>query len=161
MEEFVAGLGTSPSRCNLIHGLLSYRSVMTNLGYTEGLQFIDGSFVENVEAREGRDPGDIDVFSFLVRPNHYRTNPALWNASGFVEWATEIADRNRNKSRFGLDTYAIAVDQQGPLGLINETIYWYSLFAHKRITHDWKGFVRIPLNPADDAAARTALLTGP
>jgi hypothetical protein len=161
MEELVASFGTTPSRCNLLYGLLSYRSVMTNLGYTDGLQFIDGSFVENVETREGREPGDIDVFSFLIRPNHYRTDPALWKASGFAEWTTEIADRNRNKSRFGLDTYAIAVDQQAPLGLINETIYWYSLFAHRRITHDWKGFVKIQLNPADDAAARTALLTGP
>jgi hypothetical protein len=134
---------------------------MTNLGYADGVQFVDGSFVENVESREGRDPGDIDLFSFLVRPLHYRTNAALWATTGFAEWTREIADRNRNKMRFGLDTYAIAIDQFRALGLIDETMYWYSLFAHKRITHDWKGFVRIPLNPADDVAARTALLTGP
>lgn len=161
MVELVAGLGTSPCRCNLLFGLLSYRNLITNLGYTDGVQFIDGSFVENVEAREGRDPGDIDVFSFLVRPHRYRTNAALWAATGFAEWTTEIADRNRNKMRFDLDTYAIAIDQAHALSLIDETIYWYSLFAHKRITHDWKGFVRIPLNPTDDAAAKTALLTGP
>ena len=134
---------------------------MTNLDYTDGVQFIDGSFVENVENREGRDPNDIDVFSFVARPHRYRTNAALWATRGFGEWTTEIADRNRNKTRFGLDAYAIAIDQAPALGLIDETIYWYSLFAHKRITHDWKGFVRIQLNPADDAAAKTALLTGP
>jgi len=161
MVELVAGLGTTPCRCNLLFGLLSYRSLMTNLGYTDGVQFIDGSFVENVENREGRDPNDIDVFSFVVRPYRYRSNAALWAASGFGEWTTEIADRNRNKTRFGLDTFAIAIDQAHPLGLIDETIYWYSLFAHKRITHAWKGFVRIQLNSADDVAAKTALLTGP
>jgi hypothetical protein len=131
------------------------------LGYSQGLQFIDGSFVENIEIREGRDPGDIDVFSFLVRPDRYRTDPTLWRAVGFAEWVSEIADCDQNKKRFGLDTYAIAVDQASPLGVITETIYWYSLFGHKKITHDWKGFVQVGLNLADDAAARTALTAGP
>jgi hypothetical protein len=75
----------------------------------------------------------------------------------FPEWSREVADRNVNKKRFGLDTYAIAVDEQGPWGTIIATIYWYSLFAHKRTTHAWKGFLRIPLNAPDDNTARAAL----
>jgi hypothetical protein len=63
MVELVAGLGTTPWRCILLFGLLSYRRLLTNLGYAAGVQFVDGSFVENVETREGRDPGDIDLFS--------------------------------------------------------------------------------------------------
>jgi hypothetical protein len=161
MVELVARLGTTPVRLNLIYGLLQYREMLHRFGYINGMQLVDGSFVENVEVRENRDPGDIDVFSFLVRPIRYRNDPALWKASGFVEWTGEIADRNKNKIRFTLDTCAIAVDQQGPLGIIRETIYWYSLFSHRRTTHDWKGFLYIPLNPVDDAAAKNAIVSGP
>jgi len=34
------------------------------------------------------------------------------------------------------------------------------LFSHRRVSHAWKGFLRIPLNPIDDANAR-ALIAGP
>jgi len=161
VTELVGSFGMTPARHNLLFGLIQYREMLSQFGYSDGMQFIDGSFVENVELRESRDPDDIDVFSFLVRPANYRNNPAQWNNVGYHQWTSEIADRNRNKLRFGLDTYAIAVDQHGPLRIINETIYWYSLFAHGRMTHDWKGFVRLQLDPADDATARTAITSGP
>jgi hypothetical protein len=157
MSELLASLGTTPVRENLLFGLLKYRELLKSTGYVQGIQFIDGSFVENIERRESRDPGDIDVFSFLVRPASFQRDPATWAAVGFPVWATYLMDRDRNKERFGLDTYGIAVDQHGPLRLINETIYWYSLFSHKRVTHEWKGFLRIPLDPIDDALAMAAL----
>ncbi|KYK45336.1 hypothetical protein A1D31_34875 [Bradyrhizobium liaoningense] len=158
MTELVAALGTTPWRENLLFGLLEYRALLAHHGYIDGLQFIDGSFVENVEVRESRDPGDIDVFSFLMRPAAYQQDPNLWASIGFAVWIGELMDRDKNKSRFLLDTYGIAVDQHGPLRLINETIYWYSLFSHRRVTREWKGFVRVPLNPADDAAARAMIV---
>jgi hypothetical protein len=157
MVELVASLGTTDPRRELVRGLLDYRQLLERLGYTLGFQYIDGSFVEDVEAREGRPPGDIDVFGFLVRPQRYQQDQAQWIAVGFPEWNSEIVDFTVNKRRFKIDTYAIAVDQVGPLDLIAATTYWSSLFAHKRITHDWKGFLQILLNPADDAAARALL----
>lgn len=157
MSELVSALGTSDPRRALLKGLLDYRQLLDGLGYTGGMQYIDGSFVEDVEQREGRTPGDIDVFSFLVRPRQYQQDQNLWMTRGFPEWSSEIVDIDANKRRFGLDTYAIAVDQQGALNLISATTYWSSLFAHKRVTHDWKGFLQIRLNPADDVAARALL----
>lgn len=153
MTEMVTALGTTTERRTLLRGLIGYRALLSTLGYTTGLQFINGTFAENVEAREGRPPNDIDVFSFLVRPAHYQNDPSRWIANGWNEWISEIANPPFNKTRYGLDTYAIAIDQHNALSLIKETIYWYSLFSHKRVTHDWKGFVRIALNPVDDAAA--------
>ena len=153
MTDVAVALGTTRERRLLLKGLLAYRELLRTLGYTAGVQFINGSFVEDVEARESRAPGDIDVFSFLERPLPYRNDPALWALSGFADWKNEIANRTLNKSRFGVDTYAVAVDQHGALSLITMTVYWYSLFAHKKVTHDWKGFVRVALDPNDDAAA--------
>lgn len=158
MTELVTALGTTPWRENLLFGLLEYRRLLDRHGYSDGLQFIDGSFVENVEVRESRDPGDIDVFSFLMRPAAYQQDPNLWATVGFPAWAGELMDRDKNKARFLLDTYGIAVDQHGRLTLINETIYWYSLFSHRRVTREWKGFVIMPLNPPDDAAARAMIV---
>jgi Family of unknown function (DUF6932) len=157
MTDLVAALGSTNHRKTLLQGLLDYRALLATLGYQTGLQFIDGTFVENVEQREQRDPGDIDVFSFLVRPQRYQQDAQLWQQTGFPEWNAEIVDFDRNKLRFGLDTYAVAVDEQGPLRLINATVYWYSLFAHKRVTHDWKGFLWVPIDAQDDATARAAL----
>lgn len=157
VAELIGALGTTDPRRVLLTGLLDYRLLLDRLGYTQGFHYIDGSFVEDVEAREGRAPGDIDVFSFLVRPVAYQQDPALWIARGFPEWSTEIVDVAVNKRRFGLDTYAIAVDQHGALNVISATTYWSSLFAHKKVTHDWKGFLQIALNPADDIAARALL----
>jgi hypothetical protein len=157
MTELVSSMGTTPDRRILIKGLLGYRALLMRLGYTTGVQFVDGSFAENVETREGRPPNDIDVFSFLERPQHYRNDPALWALSGFAEWQNEVANRALNKSRFAIDAYAIAFDQANGLMVITTTIYWYSLFAHKKVTHDWKGFLRVSLNAADDAAAHSLL----
>ncbi|WP_315789781.1 MULTISPECIES: DUF6932 family protein [unclassified Bradyrhizobium] len=157
-SEMVAAMATSPARENLLFGLLKYRRMLGAAGYTDGIQFVDGSFVENVELRENRDPGDIDVFSFLVRPQAFRVDPAKWAAVGFPNWVLYLMNREKNKQRFRIDSYGIAVDQHGALGIINETIYWYSLFSHKRLTHDWKGFLCVPLNLADDEEALSALI---
>ena len=157
MREVVRRFGTSDHRRRLIKNLLAYRSVLHARGYDRGLQLVNGSFVEDVETREGRNPGDIDVFSFLVRPTKYKDNEALWRTTGILEWCDVIANRAMNKSRYQLDTYAIAVDQHNALGLIVETVYWSSLFAHKRVTHEWKGFLRIAIDAADDALASQSL----
>lgn len=157
MVELVGALATTDPRRELVRGLLDYRQLLQNLGYTAGLQYIDGSFVEDVEAREGRPPGDIDVFGFLVRPQKYRQDQALWISVGYPEWVSEVIDFTVNKQRFKIDTYAIAIDQSGLLDVIEATTYWSSLFAHKRMTHDWKGFLKIPLDHVGDAAARALL----
>jgi hypothetical protein len=161
MSELVVSLGTTPPRQNLIFGLLRYRELLGSFGYTSGVQFIDGSFVEDVETREARDPGDIDVFSFLMQPAQYVGNVALWQSMGFPQWAAEVVNQNLNKQRYQLDTYGMVVDQGGPLEMMNATIYWYSLFSHKKVAQDWKGFVIIPLNPADDQMALASIVSGP
>jgi hypothetical protein len=161
MTELVTALGTTPPRQNLLFGLLKYRKLLGLLGYVNGVQFIDGSFVENVETRDTRDPSDIDVFSFLMQPAQYLGNIPLWQSTGFPQWVGEVVNQSLNKQRYQCDTYGIVVDQGGPLEMMNATIYWYSLFSHKKVTHDWKGFVRIPLNPADDQAALASIVSGP
>jgi hypothetical protein len=159
MPELVSTFGTTPHRCQLLRNLIAYRALLTKGGYVGGIQFIDGSFVENVEALESRSPGDIDLFSILNAPPKYRTDPAAWQATGLPFWNAEVADRHLNKQRFSLDTYAVLFEelQAEPMNLISGLIYWYGLFSHQRTTFAWKGFAGLTLDPAADQAALSQL----
>lgn len=157
MTEMVTTFGTTPHRRQLLRNLISYRQLILDGGYTLGLQFLDGSFVENVEAHSGREPKDIDVFSLLHVPHQYAQDPASWSADCFAYWATEIQNLPLNKARFKLDTYASLVEEFQLVDLLKYVMYWYSLFSHQRDTFAWKGFVAVLLDPSQDADALTLL----
>lgn len=157
MGELAAALGSTPQRRQLLRNLIAYRAVIAGDGYQSGIQFVDGSFVENIEVTASRPPSDIDVFSILDAPAKYQSDPAAWAATGLPFWQKEVSDRDRNKTRFSLDTYADLFQEMAPLGLIDSVIYWYSLFSHQRTTLAWKGFAALVLDPAGDQVALTAL----
>lgn len=158
MPELVAAFGTTRHRCQLLRNLIAYRALLAEGGYVGGIQFIDGSFVENVEALN-RNPMDIDVFSILSAPSKYLTDPAAWQATGLPFWHAEVANRDLNKQRFSLDTYAVLFEerQAQPMNLISDIIYWYGLFSHQRDTFAWKGFAGLALDPAADQVALSQL----
>jgi len=157
MVDIVAQLGTTPQRRQLLRNLIAYRALLASDGYQSGIQFIDGSFVENIEGSANRPPSDIDVFSILNAPQKYLSDQATWASIGRNFWQTEIADRNKNKQRFSLDTYALLYEELQPVGLIRNVIYWYGLFSHQRDTFAWKGFVVLTLDPAGDQVALAQL----
>jgi len=126
-------------------------------GYVAGIQFLDGSFVEDVERHSGREPGDIDVFSLLSIPQRYVQSPATWNPDGFTFWAGEIQNQPLNKSRFELDTYAVLIEDMPFVHLVKDVMYWYSLFSHQKLSFAWKGFVAVLLDQGQDADALLAL----
>lgn len=157
MPEMVQAFGTTPTRRVLLRNLIAYRQLILEGGYTSGLQFLDGSFVEDVEKHSRREPRDIDVFSLLHVPTQYAQNPQSWQTSGYQFWAEEIQNQPKNKNRFKLDTYAALVEEFHLLGLLKNVMYWYSLFSHQRDTFAWKGFVAVVLDPAQDADALNLL----
>ncbi|MBK8159689.1 MAG: hypothetical protein IPK59_13285 [Rhodospirillaceae bacterium] len=155
MIEFADAFGTTPHRRSLIRNLVQYRTLLATDGYLHGIQFVDGSFVENVETNRGRPPGDIDVLSLLEAPAKYHPSNADWDSNwqntGEAFWKSEVVNRPVNKARFLLDTYAMIVTEMPLEGFLDNVIYWYSLFSHQRDTFAWKGFVRIALNTDEDA----------
>ena len=54
-------LGTTVERRAILGKYLDFRERLRVEGLTNGFQWLDGSFLEDVEAREGRAPKDIDV----------------------------------------------------------------------------------------------------
>ncbi len=68
-SALVQRMAGNRERCAILAGLFRYRAALRVLGFTRGFQWLDGSFVEDVEAREDRPPNDIDVVTFAHPPD--------------------------------------------------------------------------------------------
>src|SRR5258707_13269006 len=62
--ELCDRFATSPDRVRILDGFLRLRALLRDHGMTDGFQWVDGSFLEDVENAEHRPPGDIDVVTF-------------------------------------------------------------------------------------------------
>lgn len=151
--EVVHNFGTTAERRSLLANLISYRTLLAEEGYVSGIQFIDGSFVEDIEAAAKRPPSDIDVFSILNLPAKYVGAGPDALAEGEAFWRDRIANRDHNKANLKLGTYALLVEQTPLWGMLEQVMYWYSLFSHQRDTFAWKGFLAIMLDPIADKEA--------
>lgn len=145
--ELVQRFATSPERGALLRGLLNYRAALRGLGFVDGFQWLDGSFVENVEAHQSRPPRDVDVVTFAHAPigiRHDEINKMMTeHPSLFV--------REQILERYRCDAFLIRLSKQ-PEKLVQDVRYWYGLFSHRRGDQVWKGMLQIPLQSDDDAA---------
>lgn len=150
MVEVVECFSTSPERVEILWGLLQYRNALVAAGLVNAFQWLDGSFVENVEVLESRSPGDVDVVTFFRRPVPDE------------EWRTWfLANRNLftpayTKATYRCDAYGVDLGTP-PENVVRWTRYWFGLFSHKRVTKQWKGMVQIQLSAEDNAAAAARL----
>ncbi len=149
--ELVNRFATTPERTRLLIGLLDLRQALSKLGVTQGAQWIDGSFVENVEALRGRAPADIDVVTFAARPI---LDEAQWRQT--VDQNQNLFYSQHTKTIFGCDHYFLDTRKRSEL-LIADTTYFFGLFSHQRLTSIWKGMLELPFS-SDDQHARTLLL---
>jgi hypothetical protein len=68
MTALVQRFAASRERLDILRGLLEYRAALGAIGIVQGFQWLDGSFVEDVEVTKGRPPSDIDVVTLAYRP---------------------------------------------------------------------------------------------
>ena len=54
-------LATTPHRRGILGQFLDFRERLTTEGLINGFQWLDGSFLEDIEVRESRPPKDLDV----------------------------------------------------------------------------------------------------
>ena len=149
MCEVIARFGGTPERKAILVGLLNFRQALRARGLTEGFQWIDGSFVENVEVSRGRPPADIDLVTF-VRPPEDLKNDSQW--ASFVKATPELFNPRETKRRYLCDAYLVDLDGRGEI-LVENTKYWFGLFSHQRETSLWKGMLKVPLCSDDDRAS--------
>jgi hypothetical protein len=132
---------------------LDFRNNIHGLGVRSGYQWLDGSFLEDIERKENRDPQDLDLVTVFAGIDAADLTAIEAACPAFI-------DRKESKRLYLLDHFPFRADESIVL-TIESTRYWIQLFTHRR-DQIWKGMLRIALDtPADDAAALAALNPNP
>jgi len=148
MDDVILRFGTSTPRREILDGWLNYRKSLHSAGIVDGFQWIDGSFLEDIEMTQSRPPNDIDCVTF------YRL-PFGVSDQDLIESEPELFVNPQVKARFKVDAYTTNLGLPANL-LVSQSCYWYSVWSHRRDLN-WKGFVEVDLNPSDDPTASKLL----
>lgn len=139
----------SPERMAILDGLLRFRADLHKAAITSGFQWLDGSFLEQVEVLEGRAPRDMDVVTFLDLPSGQ-------DQRSLVQSHGPLFDQKHVKATYAMDAYFAVLGQPTDKWQVKNVAYWYSLWSHRR-DGLWKGFVQVDLDPSQDGDARAIL----
>ncbi|GAA6202370.1 hypothetical protein NBRC116599_35960 [Aquicoccus sp. SU-CL01552] len=102
--------------------------------------------MEDIETNESRPPNDIDVVTYIVIPSGY-------SQASLLPALAPLMDKKATKAKYKVDAHVFDLKQV----TIPNVCYWYSLWSHRR-DGLWKGFAHLPLDPAKDSTAQTALV---
>lgn len=150
VAELCDRFATSTKRKQILDGFLKLRAELFALGI-KGFQWLDGSFLEDIEFQEGRDPGDIDAITFVAEPP---TTAGL--ATKLIGPRPDLWKPDETKAKYSVDHYLVSLGAS-PVKIVEDTKYWYALFSHRR-DGIWKGMLEVTLtDKSDDDAARTVL----
>lgn len=141
--------GMTAERREILCKFLDFRERLRGEGLTTGFQWLDGSFLEDVETRESRPPKDLDVVTV-----YWGYDRAF--QTGLIARFREFSSPRLSKAAYSLDHYNFDASFD-PAVTLEQTRYWILLFSHNR-QGVWKGMLRIELNtPNEDALARQHL----
>ena len=148
LPEFAYRFGQSAERRGLLSHFLRYRAVLQRAGLSSGLQWVNGSFVEDAERVRGRPPADVDVVSFVYLPAGVSESELHRSHRSIFDW-------DYIRREFSVDGYIVPMDLSAPetvLYALRNAVYWYSVWSHTR-DRQWKGYVELDLGPSGDSEA--------
>lgn len=143
ISEVIARFATTVERVNILNGLLKYRQDLRKIGVNQGFQWLDGSFLENVEITRNRPPQDMDLVTFAAIP------PEL-DQKQLIKDYPHLFIREETKKHYYCDAFLVDLNKRPEL-LVNETRYWFGLFSHQRASSIWKGMLKVDM-VSDDAS---------
>lgn len=155
LSETARAFCTSRTRIAIFRGLLEHRRELARLGFVQGFQWLSGSFLENIEQIESRDPRDIDVVTFCLPPAQCQS-PADLNA--LAQANLDLFEPTRAKARFYCDPYFVNL-LYGSTAIVALTRYWFGLFSHRR-GGLWKGLLQVQLPVAQDDTDAESYING-
>jgi len=137
---------TTAERCAILDGWLRYRQALYDAGIESGFQWLNGSFLEDVESGKGRPPNDVDLVTFFEMPEN-TTQEDLFNRN------SNLFDTTLSKQQYRVDAYAVILGKPADAQLVKSISYWYSMWSHRRRDLAWKGFVQVELDSMKDEVA--------
>lgn len=149
LVDFVTRFAKTEDRRHIIRGFLEFRRALHEAGLVDGFQWIDGSFVEDVETFRNRPPNDVDVVTFARLPDGYDERRMLHDYP-------RLFDGDRLADQFKVDSYFVFLDPDSLRYVVDQSVYWYSVWSHTR-TGDWKGYLQVTLAGDGDAVAKNEL----
>ena len=147
--DFVEQFAFTPGRTEILKGFLDYRAALHGAGLTNGFQWVDGSFMQDVENHETRPPNDVDVVTYFHLPTG-ETQASLVAKTG------KLLSNAYVKATYKVDAYPYVLGELTDTRQVRQISYWYSMWSHRR-DGLWKGFLQIDLRPDEDAEARRVL----
>ncbi len=144
--EFAKRFGGTPERRKILRGLLLLRGDLINNGVTDGYQWINGSFVEDVESIRKSPPNDVDVVTFAAWGDGARQ-------MALVAAIPDLLTHLGSKNTYMVDHYIHPTDQVLSERSAQVVAYWFSMWSNQKTSGRRKGFASVSLNAADDAAA--------
>ena len=142
--ECVHAFSFSEGRKSILRGWLLHRKALRAIGFDDGFQWLDGSFVEQHKV-----PKDLDVMSFFRRPKTVTTRDAL---AMHIRANLPVFGRAQVKAVFHVDFMVADLDGT-PETLVDLTRYFTGLFSHRRGDFVWKGMLQVPMDGNEDQAA--------
>jgi hypothetical protein len=155
LTQIAKNLCGSNRRKDIFKGLLQYRQELANIGLKDGFQWLSGSFMEDIEMLEAREPRDVDLVTFCHRPAA-AVGDTAWQA--FITANTHLLFWRLVKPVFKCDGYFMDLNT-APANVVNQARYWFGLYSHRR-GGLWKGLLQVPLIVTQDDAD-ASLLVGP
>lgn len=149
LNDVVEKFALSEERVDILNGLMDYRGALHGAGLVHGFQWLDGSFLENIEDTEARPPNDIDVVTFFELP------PGQTQSTLFPT-IVNLIDSDETKQNYRVDAYPFVLSSGMSEAAVRQTAYWYSMWSHRR-DGTWKGFLQVDLSPAGDQLGRDRL----
>jgi hypothetical protein len=149
LADFVEKFSTSEHRVEILRGFLAYRSEFKKIGLVSGFQWIDGSFVENVEKNRSRPPSDIDIVTFAERP--VVNDEEAW--ANMANSRLDLFHPELAKNKYMCDAYFVDLMLPSRV-IVNRTSYWFGLFSHQKESYLWKGMLEISLSDDEETALK-------
>lgn len=138
-------LASTPQRVDILKKFIAFREKLDNLGLKNGYQWLDGSFLEDIENQEGRSPRDLDVVTVYWGYDISFQENLVKNLPEFFHPALA-------KHTYSLDHYPFDASHL-PEVTVEISRYWIQLFSHNR-NSVWKGMLKVALDtPEEDAIA--------
>ncbi len=168
LENLINQLASSPARAKIMQGFLDHRAALHQVGILSGFQWVNGSYLEDIESLELRPPNDMDVITFY--PFSVGRDEMM-----LLQRYPKIFDSQYSKGEYSVDAYFYPIGIENTQSTIRWITYWYSMWSHTRGTRGrstrrrgasrdrfahinlWKGFVEVDLSSDHDSDARSVL----